>query len=108
MVQKLRRIFRQDHKDTLRHVFGQVSVAHHSQSGRVDEVHVTPDQFRKRCLRPALGIIAQELLIGHPVHSLKSTRIRSKRTVNRYRILARPGKDGPCNNSMFLREYPID
>ena len=39
-----------------------------------------PDQFGKRGLGPAFGVIAQKLLVGQPVHSWKSSRRCSNRT----------------------------
>ena len=57
-----------------RHIFGQVRVAHHAQRSRIDEVNVPPRQFGKRGLRPAFGVLAQELLVGQLVHSWKSSR----------------------------------
>ena len=72
-------ILRQGHKHTLRNVFGQVRVPNHPQRGGIDEVNVPPHQFGKRRLRPALGVIAQELLVGQTLHAWN--RIKIKRTI---------------------------
>jgi hypothetical protein len=43
---------------------------------------VPSHEFGKRRFRPGPGVIAQKLLVGLTVHSLKSTRCRSNRTEN--------------------------
>ena len=81
-VRELPGILRQGHERALRHVLGQVRVANHAQRGGIDEVNVPAHQFGKRRFGAALGVIAQELLVGQTVHSLNSTRRRSNRTGN--------------------------
>ncbi len=82
-IGKLPGILRQGHKGTLRHVLGQMRIAHHSQRGGINEVNVPPNQFGKRRLGSASGVIAQQLLIAQTVHSRDSTRRRAKRTGNK-------------------------
>ena len=57
-VGQLWRIFCEGHKYTLGHVLGQVCVPDHSQRGGINEVNVPADEFGKRGLRAAPGIIA--------------------------------------------------
>ena len=42
-----------------RHIFGQVRVANDVRRGGIDEVNVPPDQFGKRDLQLAFGVIAR-------------------------------------------------
>jgi hypothetical protein len=49
-------LFRQGNKRGLRHVFGEVCIAHHAQGGGVNEVKVAPHQFTKGWLGLLLGV----------------------------------------------------
>src|SRR5437764_4977512 len=82
MIHKSRCLLRERDKYSLRDILGELGIAHHPQSGGVDEVNVASHEFGKSGLRPVLGVINQKLLICEAVHLYDSTRRARKRTGN--------------------------
>ena len=79
-LRELSRTLRQRNKHALRHVLSQVRIPNYAHGSGIDEVNMPSDQFAKRRLRAALGVFAQQRLVGQAVHSLDSNRRRSNRT----------------------------
>ena len=73
-------ICRQSHEHPLRHILRQVRIAQHAQRCGINKINVPSHQFGKRRFRPAVGVLAQKLLVGQTVHSFESTLRRSNRT----------------------------
>ena len=46
-----------------------MGIANHAPRGGIDEVNVPAHQFGERSLGPALGVIAQKLLVAQIVHA---------------------------------------
>jgi hypothetical protein len=89
----------QGYKCALRHVLGQVGVAHHAKRSGIDEVNVPPYEFCERRFRPMLGVTAQKLIVGQTVHSQDSTRRRSNRTGNIEEVMQPNGADDSAGSS---------
>ena len=82
MIHKSHCLLRERDKYSLRDILGELGIAHHPQSGGVDEVNVASHEFGKSGLRPVLGVINQKLLVCEAVHLHDSTRRARKRTGN--------------------------
>ena len=59
------RLFRQDDKDRLRGILGQMRIAHDPPGGGVDQIDVSRDQFAKGRLRALMHVLAQALPVIH-------------------------------------------
>src|SRR5262245_5705695 len=74
---------RKKNEDRLRHIFGQMRIAHLAHRRRINHVHVPPDQRFESLLRPILNIFPQQKPIIHgsnslPVYSLTGEKGTSK------------------------------
>jgi hypothetical protein len=77
------RLARQDDEHGLRHVLGQVPIPHLADGGRVDEVDVPGHEQRERPLRPAGGVVAEQLFVADEVPVGDPLELPARQIVNR-------------------------
>ena len=62
-------ILRQGGKCALGDIFGQMRITEPTQCGRIDQINVAADEFRKSGIRAVLRVFPKQLLVGAIVHS---------------------------------------